>query len=617
MGFWAAIGAFLRGLWRVLDGLRRVLHLILLLVIFGILLVATRSSLPILPTEAALVIEPAGRIVEELSGDPLERALDDVSGRGEPETRLQDLLDAIDHARDDDRVRAIVLDVGGLEGASLAKLQDLAKALQAFRASGKQVLVWGESFDQKQYLLAAQADEVYLDPLGAVLVEGYGQYRNYFRGALDKLAVTVNVFKVGDHKSAPEEWIRQDISPEDREQAMALLGALWSTWKQDVARARGLEPEVLQQYADGYAAAAASRGGDLAALAVDAKLVDGLMGRSEFIDLVAGRVGEGEPDERGFSAIELGQYLTVLRSEKALERDAEQNVGVIVASGEILDGVQPSGTVGGESLAMQLLEARDAEDVQAVVLRIDSPGGSLAASEEIRRAILAVKEAGKPVVASMGGVAASGGYYIAMDADRIIAAPSTVTGSIGVFAVIPTFEGTLGKVGVTTDGVGTTRLSGAFRLDRPLSDDVRSILTSAVGFAYRQFIESAAKGRGRKPEEIEAVAQGRVWTGEQALESGLVDELGDLDTAIAAAAKAANLDDGYGTRYLKPHLDWREALAMRLQSAAAPWVGKAVGLHTDLLPPGAVGLEREVRRLTKFATRDAGRPLAYCGCELD
>ena len=467
-----ALWAVLKGIWLALDGLRKVLHLILMLVLFGVLLAASQSELPYVPDSAALVLAPNGYLVEELSGDPLDRALSHATGNGHGETRLRDLVDVVDQARDDDRIQALVLDLERLEGAGLPMLQDLSQSIRWFRESGKKVYAYAESYSQRQYFLAAQADEVYLDPMGYVLLEGYGYYRTYFRGTLDKLAVDVNVFKAGSHKSAPDEWTRTGMSPEDREDAEVWVGALWETYKNDVGAARKLEPGLIQAYADEAAAGVRATGGDLAQYALARGLVDGLKTRQEFEKIVAEIAGEDE--ETGFAGVDWQGYLPYVRSEQAVREYGDEAIGVIVASGEILDGEHSPGIVGGDSLSKLLREAREDEDLAAVVLRIDSPGGSIMASEVIRREVAALRASGKPIVASMGTVAASGGYYIAMDADRIIAAPATITGSIGVFAVIPTFQRTLDKIGITNDGFGTTKLSGQTELDRELGPEAKA-----------------------------------------------------------------------------------------------------------------------------------------------
>jgi protease-4 len=612
MGFMRMLWAFLKGLLHALDGLRKVLHLVLLLIIFGALLAASHTTLPIVPRSAALELEPLGRIVEEESGDPLDRALADITGEDEQETRLRDLIDVVDHARDDERIRALVLNLDGLDRAGLPALQDLARSIRWFRESGKKVYAHGLMFTQRQYYLAAQADEVYLDPFGFVLLDGYSYFRTYLRGAADKLDVDINVFKIGSHKSAPDTWTRSDMSREDRDNAKVWVGALWDSYKTDVAAARHLEPELIQAYADEAAAGVRATGGDLAQYALVRGLVDGLKTREEFEKIVAGVAGEDE-DTGSYKAVDWRPYLSIVRSDEALEGSEDQNVAVIVASGEILDGEQPPGFVGGDTLAAQLREAREDDDYSAIVLRIDSPGGSIMASEVIRREVESLAAAGKPVVASMATVAASGGYYIAMNADRIIAAPTTITGSIGVFAVIPTFQRTLAKIGVTNDGFGTTDLAGATELDRPLGDEPRQILQASVEHAYRTFVDGVARARGRRSEEIEGLAQGRVWTGADAQAAGIVDELGGVDEAIAAAAKLAGLEEGYGVIWVKRDLSWRDVLAMRLRSAAA-WMIKSVTPRRAQLP-GLGSALAKVRGLLELAAQ--GRPVYLCNCRVD
>jgi len=610
-----AIGGFFRGIWRGLDGIRKVLHLILLLFIFGLVFAASRSSLPFIPAEAALVIAPEGQIVEQLTGDPLDRAVEDALGEGRPETRLQDLLEVIEAAAGDDRISALVLDLRSMQRAGLPALQDLGAAVGRFRESGKKVFAWGPWFDQRQYYLAARADEVYLDPYGAVLVEGYGYFRQYFKGTADKLGVDVHVFKVGTHKSAPDTFTRSDMSPEDRDEARVWVGALWDAWKRDVATARGIDAESLQVYADDAAEGVRAVQGDLAQYALSRGLVNALKTREEFETKVAEEAG-WDDDEDTFRQVDWRPYLTVLRSEKALHKARAHNVAVVVASGEILDGDQPPGIVGGDTLSAMLRDLRRDDSVDAVVLRIDSPGGSMFASEQIRREVEGLREAGKPVVASMSSVAASGGYYIAAPADRIYAAPTTITGSIGVFAMFPTFEKTLGKVGITNDGFGTTDLAGAGRLGRDLNQELAGVLQASVEHAYRKFVGMVAQERERPFDEIDGIAQGRVWSGADAKTAGLVDEFGSLEQATEGAAELAGLGGKeYGVKWIEPSLSWQELLAMRFRAGSSgvlEWLGVEAMGPSRRLPVGAM---RELRNL--IALGEGGRPLYWCPCRVD
>jgi protease-4 len=508
----------------------------------------------------------------------------------------------------------VVLDLGALERAGLPALQDIASALTTFRESGKKVYAWGGWFDQRQYYLAAQADEVYLDPYGTVIIEGYGYFRQYLKGAADKLAVDVHVFKVGTHKSAPDTFTRSDMSPEDREEAQRWVGALWEAWKDGVATARGLEPAVLQRYADEAGSGVREVDGDLAQYALSNELVDGLKTYEQFEEVVGQEAG-WDDDEQSFRSVDWRSYLAVLHSERALHQSAEHNVAVVVASGEILDGEQPPGTVGGDTLSGLLRDLRYDDTVDAVVLRIDSPGGSMFASEQIRREVDALQDEGKPVVASMASVAASGGYYIAAPADRIFAAPTTITGSIGVFAMFPTFEKTLGKIGITSDGFGTTALAGAGRLDRDLNPQLGQVLQAGVEHAYRKFVGMVAEERGRAFDEVDGIAQGRVWSGGDARAAGLVDEFGGLQEAIEAAAALGELPEGYGVEWVEPGLSWQDMLALRLRSAMAralSWTGIRLDVpRVPFVDP----VVREVRNLLELGA--TGRPVYWCPCRVD
>ena len=509
------VRSFFSGLWRGLDALRKVLHLVLLLVIFAIVVGALRGALPRIPSKAALLVAPQGELVEQLSGAPVERALQEARGEGHAETLLWDLTDSIHAAASDTRIPVLALDLEKFEGATQVTLEELANALREFRASGKKVIAYGTEFTQERYYLAAQADEVYLDPMGFVLLTGYDRYPTYLKGALDKLGVDINVFRVGAFKSAVEPFTRTGMSAEDREESRSYLNALWSSYQEAVTRARKLPSDALAQYVGSFAKSVPAAGGDAAQVALRAKLVTGVKSRLEteqrLIELV------GRDDTTGsFKSVSTSDYVRYARAEKKARAAGKPRVGVIVAAGNILDGDQPPGTVGGESTARLIREARLDKDVKAVVLRVDSPGGSVLASEQIYRELLALHAAGKPLVVSMSGYAASGGYYIAAPADEIWASPATLTGSIGIFAIVPTVDKTLGKVGVSVDGVGTTPLSGQLRIDRPLGEEVRAFLQSQISRGYDEFVARVARGRNKTREQIDAIAQGRVWAGTDA-----------------------------------------------------------------------------------------------------
>src|SRR3984893_4125815 len=565
MGVGSALMGFFGLVWRILEGIRRVLHLILLLVIFGFILAALHTSNPIVPHTAALVIAPEGEIVEQLASDPVRRALGQASGGPAPETLLRDVTDAIGAAKSDERIKLIVLDLGKLDSSGLSKLQEIGAALREFRAAGKRVVVAADSLDQTQYYLAAHAGEVYLDPMGLVYIDGFSYYRMFLKDAIDKLGVDVNVFRAGTYKSYTDQFSRSDMAPSEREESSEWLGALWTAYQQDVTRARSLPAGALTEFVADEPAALAAVNGDAAKLALQRGLVTALKSRRQLADELKVLVGEDE-DTHSFNSITMNQYLASVRSKHVLRSKSDAKVGIIVASGEILDGHQPPGTIGGDSTADLLRQARFDNAVKAVVLRVDSPGGSMFASEQILREVQTLRKAGKPVVVSMSTYAASGGYYISAAANQIFASPTTLTGSIGVFSVVPTFQRTLEKFGVKVDGIGTTPLAGDMRVDRSLTPASRRILQTSVDHAYAEFQRRVGDGRKKPVEDVDKIAQGRVWAGVDAQRVGLVDHLGGLKDATDAAAKLAELGPDYSVDYIEPELNLREALLMQLRS---------------------------------------------------
>ncbi len=608
------LGSFFSGLWRGLDGLRKALHLILLLVIFGVLVGLLRSSVPRIPSKAALLIVPEGQLVEQLSGDPLERAVQETRGETHRETLLWDLTDSIRAAASDPRIPAVALDLEKFEGGTQPTLEELAAALREFRASGKKVIAYGAELTQERYYLAAQADEVLLDPMGFVLIDGYDRYRMYLKDALDKLGVEINVFRVGAFKSAVETFTRTNMSPEDREESRAYLNALWSRYQATVTRARKLPPDALARYVDSLAKTVSAAGGDAARVALQASLVSALKTRLEFEQRLIGLVGKDDSNG-SFKSVPVDDYVRYAHAQKKLRADGKPRIGVIVAEGEILDGEQPPGTIGGDSIARLIRQARTDKDVKAVVLRVDSPGGSVLASEQIYRELIALRSAGKPVVVSMSGYAASGGYYISAPADEIWASPATITGSIGIFAIIPTVDRTLGKIGVSVDGVGTTPLSGQLRLDRPLGEEARTLLQATVSRGYDEFLDRVASGRKKSRQDIDAVAQGRVWSGSDARRLGLVDQLGSFNDAARAAARRAKVTD-YALEFIEPELTWAQALAMQLRSHFAALLLRVTPGEAALaqLAQRLDPVTREAQRLARFSAPN--RLYAYCFCEV-
>ena len=609
-------GSALRGffglVWRILDGIRRVLHLVLLLIIFGFVLAALHTSIPIVPHSAALVIAPQGELVEQLSGDPVRRAIGEASGGPAPETLLRDVTDAIAAAKDDARIKLIVLKLDDLNPSGLSKLQEIATALRDFRAGGKRVIAAGDSFSQTQYYIAAQAGEVYLDPMGEVSVDGFSYYRMYYKDAIDKLGINFNVFRAGTFKSFTDQFSRSDMAPSEREETSVWLESLWNSYSQDVARARSLPADTLNDFIAAQPAALQAVNGDLAKMALQRGLVTALKSRSQVAEDLKGLVGEDE-DKHSFSGIGMAEYLQAARAKRVLKPKSDSKVGVVVAAGEIFDGRQSSGAIGGESTSDLLRQARYDNAVKAVVLRVDSPGGSEFASEKILREVQALRKAGKPVVVSMSSYAASGGYYISAAANQIYASPTTITGSIGVFSFIPTFERTLDKVGVKVDGIGTTPLAGDMRIDRPLGAVTKQILQASVDYAYAQFLRRVADGRKKSVEEIDKIAQGRVWSGVDAQRIGLVDHLGGLKDATEAAAKLVQLGTGYDVDYIEPDLSLREQLLMQIRSQAVH-LGELAGIIPprtqveQILDP----LLAQARAITKLG--DPRGLYSYCWC---
>lgn len=606
--------SFLAGLWRGLDGLRKVLHLIVLLVLFGTALGVLLSGAGRIPARAALLIAPDGELVEQLSGDPLTRALEAARGDRRHETLLWDLTDSIRAAATDRRIAAIALDLDKFEGGTQPSLEELARALREFRTTGKKVVAYGGELDQEGYYLAAQADETYLDPFGFVLIDGYDRYRMYLKEALDKLGVDINVFRVGEFKSAVETYTRTNMSPEDREESRAYLGVLWTSYQEAITRARKLAPDAVAKYVGGLAHTVPAAGGNAAHVALDAGLVSGIKTQLEVEKHLSALVGE-DKSTGSFRAVSVGDYLSYAQAQRRLRASGKPHVGVIVAAGEILDGEQPPGTIGGASTARLIREARLDSDIKALVLRVDSPGGSVMASEEIYRELKALRATGKPLVVSMSGYAASGGYYISAPADEIWASPATLTGSIGIFAIIPTVDRTLGKVGVSVDGVGTTPLSGQLRIDRPLGAEARALLQSQIDRGYDEFLERVASGRKKSRADIDAIAQGHVWAGTDALRLGLVDHLGSFDEAVKAAAHRARLTE-YAPEFIEPELTWTQQLALSFRTQMVRWFVRASAdqLALQRLAARLDPIAREVARLSRFSTPN--RVYAYCFCEL-
>jgi protease-4 len=610
------IRRFFGGLWALLDFSRRLVINLLFLLVVGVVLFVWLSSdkPPRLASDTALVLNIQGDVVEEYTVGAQEAAIAETLGRDRFETRLRDILDVLDGAARDSQITRVVLVLDEMDSAGLATLREIGAALERVRAAGKPVLAWAESYSQSQYFLAAHADEVYLHPSGNLLIRGIGGNRGYYKELLDKLGVTVNTFQAGRYKSFSEPFTRTGPSPESIEADTLLLNGLWSTWVADVERSRKLNPGSLMTAINDLPARLRAADGDIAQLALKEKLVDGLKRREEFRALMIERgAPRSSEDEETFRQISMDAY------RRYVDRPATgKAVGVVVAQGEIVEGDARKGTVGSRAAAELIQRARQDEDIRALVVRIDSPGGSSAASELIREQLELTRRAGKPVVISMGDVAASGGYWIAMGGDEVLADAATITGSIGVFALVPTFSGTMDKIGVTSGGVATTWIAEATDLTRPLDKRLAEVVQASVGHTYHEFLAVVAANRQSTPEKINEVAQGRVWTGAQAKERGLVDVAGGLDLAIKTAAKRASLGDGYRVEYLEhPPRGIDRYLALFFGRVGAilrdelGWDALSRAMVEILSPPD----RRELRLLIE-AKEHPTRSLAYCFCVL-
>ena len=586
---------FFRGIWRVIDVSRRVFLNLLFLLILAIVVFALVKTGPApIAEKTALVLRIDGTIGEQKTGTLRSTALDQVRGEALHKVQLRDVLAALDAAAADPRITSLVVVLDELRPTGFATMREVAAAVERFRASGKRVVAWGSSYDQRQYYVAAHADEVYLHPLGMVYIAGFGSVRNYYKDALDKLGVTVNVMRVGTFKSAVEPFIANEPSAAALDADKLLFSGLWQTYVETVEKRRKLAPGALMRGIDEAPQRLAAAGGDPAKLALAEKLVDALKTRDELRTLMIER-GAKDDDENTFRQISLDDYLGHVRPR--LTGDA---IGVVVAEGEIVDGQAPAGTIGGVSTANLIKRARDHKDVKAIVLRVDSPGGSPFASELIRRELEVTRAAGKPVVVSMGNYAASGGYLISIASDEIVADAATITGSIGVFALLPSADQTLAKLGIHPAGVGTTWLRNADDPRLPLDPRLAQMVQTNVEHIYRDFTTKVAAARKTSPDKIDAVAQGRVWTGLQAKERGLVDTVGTFGDALRSAAKRADLGEKPRVVYIEREPGrFAQLLAMINTQIAA-----SVGAEIDARVGGVLAVAPAL-------LRDAGRDLGW------
>ncbi|EGR3133408.1 signal peptide peptidase SppA [Vibrio parahaemolyticus] len=603
------IGLIFKGIWKSITFIRLALaNLIFLLMIavFYFAFTYTGEGRPVIEKESALVMNLSGPIVEQRRYvNPMDSVAGSLLGNEMPkENVLFDIVDTIRYAKDDAKVSGLVLALRDLPETNLTKLRYIAKALNEFKASGKPVYAVGDFYNQSQYYLASYADKVYMAPDGGVLIKGYSAYSMYYKTLLEKLDVSTHVFRVGTYKSAIEPFIRDDMSDAAKESATRWVTQLWSAFVDDVTTNRNINAKVLNPTMEELLTEMKSVDGDLAQLAVKMGLVDELATRQDIRTLFAKEFGSDGKDS--YNAISYYDYLATIRPDYTV---ANHDIAVVVASGAIMDGQQPRGTVGGDTVASLLRQARNDEKVKAVVLRVDSPGGSAFASEVIRNEVEALKKAGKPVVVSMSSLAASGGYWISMSADKIVAQPTTLTGSIGIFSVITTFEKGFSKLGINTDGVGTSPFSGD-GITTGLSEGASQAFQLGIEHGYKRFISLVGSNRDMTVEEVDKVAQGRVWTGQDALSFGLVDQMGDFDDAVELAAKLANVTD-YGIYWVEEPLSPTELFLQEFMNQVKVSLGvDATSLLPKSLQPVAQQFEQDASLLQSF--NDPKGQYAFC-----
>ncbi|MBL0088799.1 MAG: signal peptide peptidase SppA [Ideonella sp.] len=581
---------FFGTLWWLIDGSRRLMLNLLFLLIAAVLLFGwLRGGPPKLQNQTVLVLDLRGPLVEQRSGSARDQALQQVKGQANEQVLLRDLIAVLDAAAKDEHIASVLLMLDGFAGAGLPNLREATLAIGRFKAgSQKKVVAWSSHYDQRQYLVASAADEVYMHPMGVLQITGYGRLRNYYLDAFERLGVSANVVRMGKYKNFGEPYFANGPSKETLESDASLYDALWAQYTGAVEKARRLPAGSVAEGIARLPELLAAAGGNAAQVALDAKLLDGLKTSDELRALLIER-GAKDEHSGSFRQVGFGDYLARLKTPHG--GDA---VGVLVAEGDIVDGDAHPGRIGGRSTAELVRKAREDKTIKAIVLRVRSPGGSAFASELVRRELELTRQAGKPVVVSMGDVAASGGYWIAMAADEVIADPATVTGSIGVFGMLPTASGLMDKLSIHTEGHATTWLANAYDPRRPLDPRFASVVQSAIGHTYSDFISKAAAARKTTPEKIDVVAQGRVWTGTQALERGLVDRTGSYRDALDSAAKRAKLEPGYRVRYIERD----PGKLIRLMSL--------LGVDAEMLAPW----QAQVDAMAQQATRRAAGPAA-------
>ncbi len=575
--------SFIRKFWHTITATKNAVGNIIFLILVALIITGIfATETPQIASSTALVINPTGIIVDQKQVvDPFSEFLAGYEEES-AETLQRDILEAINTASEDNRIKALVLDFHAMRGASMSKLEEISASIEQFKATGKPVYAFARRYNQAQYYVAAHADKIYIEKLdfggfGGVFLTGIGVYPTYFKDALDKLKITFHIFKAGLYKGAVEPFMRNDMSDEAKTANSGWIGVLWEHYQNTIVKQRGISAEDFQQYTTHYDQMLVDDGIGPARLAVDQGLIDAIISREEWLEQMKVLVGKSKSS---YQHVTLNNYLLATRPPIETLDPGKRKVAVITASGTIYDGEQPPGQIGGDSMAKLIRDARKDSTIQAIVVRIDSPGGSSSASELIRSELALAQSDGIPVVVSMSGYAASGGYWIASTANKIFSAETTVTGSIGVFAIFPTFEESLAELGIRSDGVGTTALSGSFNSFKEINPQLENIMQNSVLRTYKRFISLVAEGREQTVEEIDQIAQGRVWAGSTAVELGLVDAIGDLEDAIDSAAILADLTD-YDVVYLEKELSTKEKFLQQMMSSSLSSIHKVTGGVSD------------------------------------
>ena len=524
------------------------------------------------PEGKALVINPSGPIVEQISGpsDPFQTLL---TGQQSSELYVGDLLEVLEAASNDERIKDLVLRLDNISGTGQAVLYDVGLALKNIKESGKRIIAIGDDYSESGFYLASFADEIIMNPEGWILLDGFDRSKMYYKSFLDKLKISANVIRVGTFKSAVEPYLRDDMSDAAKEANLAYLDVLWSSWVNVVSVNRSLTPESIQYLVDNADELVKKSKKGTAEAFLNYGMIDKLLTRTEQREYMVQLFGESETKE-SFNKISGGSYYQVLQDEKKT-KSSENKIAVVVARGTIMDGDQPPGTIGGDSTSRLIKNAYEDEAVKAIVLRVDSGGGGVFASEVIRQELLKAQEKGIKVIASMGNVAASGGYWISTNADEIWASHNTITGSIGIFGLLPTVDKSLENIGINTDGVSTGKLDASGDPTKGLSPMFKNIIQAEIEHGYDKFITLVSESRGIDKKQVDNIAQGRVWAGETALELGLVDQLGNIKDAINRAAELAEIDS-YETYYPSEALDWKQRLLSSIFSISGGIIPQSI-----------------------------------------